>query len=469
LSLDCIQSSRALRYRIGLTHGGEDLFEMNVRNLVGFIRVRRTNLFIIPLAIIWVSRALTLFAFPDLVTTPDSQGYLAPSTWNFANVSVLGNAERPWPTTLLYAAIPNSSIVLVQLLLSGIAATLLINSIDTFIGGAKLRFWCALVLSIFLSNPRQLEWDTVANAQSLSNSLCIFLFVTVMRITRNASKFSLGILWLEGILLSSQRLIYILIFISTSVVLLPKFVKHLRTKLIAMMIAISLFSALVSQNQNNFWPASYSGFAVIGQLNDTSPVNEEFKKFLESKGAKKCLLDGKLNALISEEAYSCTGAIAWTRSKARDLYMEFLMDSPHNLMKLQSFALYGVFTSSAVPYGNAVSILPEFVNSIFIGKRQFQDTPYMNSIGQNYFYLPGVGLLLFGLLVSRRHIFTRDAFGHRKTKYFILHALVFSNILCVFLTGPLISAEWTRILATQATMITVACILLAFTSFGDTD
>ena len=421
------------------------------------------KLYLIPILIIWINRGLTAIAFPELVKTPDSQKYLAPSPWNFENVSLLGNATRPWPTTVLYALVSENFIVLTQLLFSGIASTVLILTLDKVLMSRKLKFWCALLLAIFLSNPKQVEWDTVANAQSLSNTLAILIIASLFSIKKRATKLSVGLLFVEGLLFSNQRFLYYFILASSVLILLPVFSKNLRKIMVSVLISIGLFSFIVSQNQNNYWPPSYYGFSVIGQLSDSSPIHQNFANFLESKGAPNCLLEKKLSALDSGSSNSCAEGITWTRKNSKQMYLEFLRKTPSSILELEKLALYGVFTSSSIAYGNAVSVVPDFLNYIFSGKRQFQDTPFHEASGsQNFLYLPGFGLFLFAVIANTKRVSSKYTLERNSTAITLLHSLIFGNILNVVIAGAIISAEWTRILATQGTMLIIASLLLIF-------
>jgi hypothetical protein len=265
------------------------------------------------------------------------------------------------------------------------------------------------------------------------------------------------------LLFSNQRFLYYFIVATSVFILFPVFSKDLRKIMATALITIGLFSYIVSQNQNNYWLPSYYGFSVIGQLSDSSPIHQNFAIFLESKGAPNCLLENKLSALDSGSANYCAAGITWTRKNSQQMYLEFLRRSPNSILELEKLALYGVFTSSSVAYGNAVSVVPDFLNNIFSGKRQFQDTPFHESSGsQNFLYLPGFGVLIFAVIANTKRVSRKYTLERDSTTVNLLYTLIFGNILNVISAGLIISAEWTRILATQGTMLIIASLFLIF-------
>lgn len=421
------------------------------------------------LVIVWANRFFTELAFSNLVTSPDSPDYLAKHFLDFGNVSVVGNAIRPWPTTLLYALVPDQLIVLVQLVLSGIATTLFILTVIKFANSRAAKLVISLGSAICLSYTSRLGWDTLANAESLSNTLAVLMVVYLIRVLQSPSnRASLALFVIFGFLYSNQRLLNVVIFLCYALIILIRIHGRRRTGVIVISLALVALTAYTANNQNKAWPSTYVGFALTGHLNTVSPISSAFSASLSTANAPKCILDLKLRALDRQDPLYCPEGETWVRDHMKGAFVHFLINNPTSIVPLLKYGIFGAFSDSSTKIGNGFSVLPQTVDTIFVGERNPKEGVFFQKAPDTryYMYVPSFFLLLLTLIFM---ISARSRSGKRTNSEFsfwtgVMTATILVNSLVLFLTSLLTSAEWTRILEPYSLIIDLVAFVLLVVS-----
>jgi len=421
------------------------------------------------LVIVWANRFFTEFAFPKLIISPDSPDYLAKHFLDFGNVSLFGNAIRPWPTTVLYALVPNQLIVLVQLVLSGIAATLFILTVIKFVNSRVARLILSLGSAICLSYTSRLGWDTLANAESLSNTLAVLTVVYLIRVLQSPdNRNSLVLFLLFGFLYSNQRLLNLVIVLCYSLVVLIRIQGRRRTSVVVISLALVALTAFTANNQNKAWPSTYVGFALTGHLNTVSPISSAFATSLSSANAPKCILDLKLRALDRKDPLYCPEGETWVREHMKGAFVHFLISHPTSVVPLIKYGIFGAFSDSSTKIGNGFSVLPQSIDTIFVGERSPKEGVFFQKAPDTryYMFVPSFFLILLTLAFMISARFRNKRVGKPEYSFWtgVMTAAILVNFLVLFLTSLLTSAEWTRILEPYSLVIDLAAFVLLVVS-----
>lgn len=417
------------------------------------------------LVIVWANRFFTELAFPTLVTSPDSPDYLAKHFLDFGNVSLIGNAIRPWPTTLLYALIPDKLIVLAQLTLSGIAATLFILTVIKFANSRAARLIISLGSALCLSYTSRLGWDTLANAESLSNTLAVLTVVYLIKVLQSPNhRASLALFLVFGFLYSNQRLLNLVIFLCYALIVLIRIQGRRRTGVIVISLALVALTAYTANNQNKAWPSTYVGFALVGHLNTVSPISSAFATSLSSTNAPKCILDWKLRALDRKDPLYCPQGETWVRDHMKGAFAHFLISNPTSIVPLLKYGVFGAFSDSSTKIGNGFSVLPQSIDTIFVGERNPKEGVFFQKAPDTryYMFVPSFFLLLLTMIFMILARSRRGRLGNPEYSFWsgVMTATILVNFFVLFLTSLLTSAEWTRILEPYSFIIDLAAFVL---------
>ena len=430
------------------------------------------------IAILWISRLVTLIAFPKPVTSPDSSTYYSGQFLDFNLVSVTGHAARGWFVPAIFSFMPNSSILeFFQLCLSGIAWTYLLLSVSqSVLFTSKFTGYLLILLTIIGSSVQVLQHDTTVLSTSISNSLFVALLALLIEIKFHTkiSKINLFCVLLIAFILSIQKTTFlpfaiVAIFLSFSTV--KNFVGK-RTKALFIICALlaGVSTMAIGINVNNSWQVSYSGQTLLWQLGGQSPVADEFGQYLTQAKAPSCVIDdvpyANLDISIGKILNDCPAGSRYIKSSIQKDFLHFAVTHPSAIAKLAVLGMGATLTDSASNYGNAVSIFPRTFGSIFFGESypniansnidsQVAGMNLLNSGKAIWIYTPlllwvlvGTGLVLSSrsrrrdggyLLLIMTACLTQAIFvvvllpseWVRQTSPFILGTLITSVILCL--------------------------------------
>jgi hypothetical protein len=425
----------------------------------------RNPFLISSLLIIWMNRILTFVIFPAPVITPDSASYLPPENLDFSHFSILGNSVRPWPTTLLYAVTGTTFLVLFQLILSGLSVTLLILTIHRDLPLHRTNNFITLLVSLFLSTTTFLSWDTLANAQSISNSLGLIIFTLFLKIMfSHSNKILITLFMLVAIAYIAQRPVNTVLILGYFSLFLKFRLGSYRKFAVLSIIGVLIFTVAGSFHQDKAWKASYSGFAIMGHLNNVSPIAQEFSMYLKKNEIPICVIESKLSALDESDNLYCKDGTNWVRMNAKKIYFNFLITHPLAIIKLVQYSFLGAFSDSAQKYGNAVSVLPRTIDSLLLGERdpKVSVIELDNAKNAYYLFIPGFLLLVFAPIFGVLSLIGRKRRSKTPSELLLvsLFYLLVLNLLVIILISPLVSAEWTRILAPYGYLSELFCILM---------
>lgn len=372
--------------------------------------------------LVCVTRLITFLAFPAPILFPDSPGYSSGKFLNFDLVSLMGHASRSWPTPLFYSMLPDVNLItFAQLLLGGVAwFWLIVNALSLL--SREIYKNLLLVLLIGLSSSTVvIQWDTVVLGTSLIISTVVLIVGQLIRVFTNP-KDKLNIIFLVSllILLSLEKLSHTPLVVGVAlVVLVAIYRSQSRNFLIAclafMFVGLS-YSTMVGINVDRSWGGSYSGTTLLWQLGDQSPTANSLRSYLAAKpNVPMCIYQDApyrdLNSSIGTILNECQDGSDYVRDQLQKDFITFALSHPVQIAKLSSLGFGAYYTNSSNNYGNAVQIFPSIVNSMFFGATQpslvsgqIQDQSEGYSIvksGQPFWlYVPGIGLLIAGLLAS---------------------------------------------------------------------
>jgi len=368
---------------------------------------------------------------------------------------------RPWPTTFLYAIVPENFLVLAQLLISGCAAWLFLVTVLPVIKSIRGKWMAGILLAICMSSTSRISWDTLANAQSLSNSLSILSLVFLIRLKiERFSKANFIFFVICIFMLSVQRPANILILVTYFILLIVMADQKGRSSLVALSLFLTISSLFIANNQNHAWPSTYSGYALTGHLIDASPVSINFAATLQKKGAPECVLRNNLQALDPHGSLYCPQGSEWVQNNMTKTYISFLFSHPREVIALMKYGFYGAFTDSSVKYGSSISILPRSIDTLFIGERDPNTIINGSSVvvGNHSMFLPGLFVCLIFLCLVFKTLFL----GRIRLASPIITTLIFAfgvNTLAILVNSCFIAAEWTRILEPYSFLITTIAIV----------
>ena len=420
-------------------------------------RIADSRILMMCICITWVNRGLSYFSFPSVVLSPDSYDFISPHIFDLTKVSFLGHSLRPWPSALLFSSVGLEFGLIIQLIFSGIAATLLLIEIENLFRGKRI---CLIILPGILlatSSADFISWDLLVNVQSLTNSLILLFFTFLMRYVKHSDPGSFFGAMVCGLLVSVQRPI---LFIVTGTLIII-FIMQSRSKLkyyaiVSFFILTSIVVIIPSYNQNSYWPATYSGTSVIAHLKETSPINKAFRNYLQKQDVPPCLLELNTGSLWPEEQDFCQPALDWTRKNAVHSLSGFLISHPKGAFDLFAYSFFGVATNSSSHYTSAVSVFPPALDSLFIGTRD--PNAAGNSLSTSdikyYLFVP-LYLLVAGYVYLRLTVRRRLHSNLSRC----LDIIILTNFISMLSTSLLLSSEWTRILQPNSLIFLVSVLL----------
>jgi hypothetical protein len=413
--------------------------------------------------VLWINRFLSFFAFPRMVTSPDSYDFFTGKGFDLSSVSIFGHALRPWPSALLYSSIGLTLSALVQLIFSGIASTVLVLELQSFLKNRSVRSVVLVGLVTILGSADFVSWDLLANIQSITNSSIVMFFAFTLKYSRKPGGRYFSMLMCMGILSSIQRPILILIILPTLFYLLARARKVRIYSMYAIVCLIFLgFVVIPAYNQNKYWPGTYSGVAVLGHLKATSPITQEFRSFLKTESVPECILESDTRSVWPDGGYYCKSGQNWAREKSVQSLLTFLLNNPSSALRLASFSFFGVATNSSTHYASAVSILPPFLDSLPIGTRDPKTTTVgeLDASSKYYLYTPlfllAIIYLALRLAYKKRRL---NLFYEYKIDLHLIDLLVATNLISLMCGSIFIYAEWTRILEPNSLIFILSLIV----------
>jgi hypothetical protein len=411
---------------------------------------------------ICISRVITFLAFPSPLHFPDSPGYSNGQFLNFDLVSFTGHSYRSWPTPMLYAFLPNIYwITITQLLLGGFAWFWLILNALSLLSNKKSRILLLVLLIALSSSTVIVQWDTVVLGTSLILSTAVMTVGQILRVYRHSSnKLSLVFLIILLTLLALEKLsnLPLVIGITFSVLLavFRAFSRKFLTSCLVLMILGLSYSTSVGVNVDRNWGGSYSGTTLLWQLGNQSPTADSLKIFLVSKkNVPQCIYKDApyvdLNTSIGKILNECQDGKFYVRDDLQRDFIFFALSHPIQIAKLSALGFGAYYTTSSNNYGNAVQIFPPVADLVFFGATQpslisgqVQDQSEGYSIvnsGQPFWlYVPGIGLLIAGLIASCVNLW--------KTKDRFIESLLFATpvllLMQAAITTIFLPSEWVR-------------------------
>ena len=428
----------------------------------------RSSLTVFPLLclcilVLWINRLLSFFAFPQMVTSPDSYDFFGGERFDLSSVSLLGHALRPWPSALLYSSLGLTISALVQLIFSGIASTILVIELHSLLKNRTVRSIVLIGLVTALASADFISWDLLANIQSLANTSIIMFIAFSLKYSRKPRSRDFSILMCMGILCSIQRPILILVVLPTLIYLMTRAQKVRKYTMCGIVSLIFLGVAVIpAYNQNEYWPGTYSGVAVLGHLKATSPITQEFRSFLKTESVPECILKSDTRSVWPDGEYFCESGQIWAREKSVRSLIAFLSGNPSSALRLASFSLFGVSTNSATHYASAVSILPPFLDSFLIGTRDPKTTTVGELDGSSKYYVYTPLILLATIYLSLRLAYRKkriNLFHDYKINLHLIDLLVVTNLITLTCSSIFIYAEWTRILEPNSLIFILSFII----------
>jgi hypothetical protein len=406
------------------------------------------------ISIVWLNRIFSFISSPDIVLSPDSYDMYSGVTFDFSKLSFLGHALRPWPTTLMFALFGLKIGLILQLIISGVASSLLLITVNAMFQSRLLRTLTLTCLLIITSSADFVAWDMLLNIQSLTNSLIIFYFSFLILFIKKPNYNRFTLLAFSSILISIQRPALFAVFgVVTVISLIVCKCVGKRFTLSIFFIVTLFFVAIPSYNQNLYWPATYNGTGVVAHLKDTSPISHEFRMYLKAQNTPNCILQFGTSAIWPNLKDFCPAGTEWARTHAVDALVKFSLKHPGSTLDLLAYSFFGVTTNSSTHYASAVSVLPQPIDSLFIGTRDPKSIG-VSSNSEFYLYAP-LYFLLIVYLYSRYH--------YRNQKQLLFHKfldlIVVTNFLSILAITPFLSSEWTRILEPNSLIFQISLIL----------
>jgi hypothetical protein len=333
----------------------------------------------VALGLLAFTRIFTLIAFPHPTLAPDSTTYYSGEFLDFSLVSLSGNASRGWLVPFVYALMPNSvALTFFQLFLSGLAWCFLLISLRRLsLIPAKQSGYLLIVLAFLGSSARVIQHDTSVLSTSITNSIFIllitFVFRTKYKLDSQKQNLFGGVLC-SGLLMI-QKSSFIPIAITLSLFIFWVVYKRISTVSkflsLGLLASTTLYSGFLGSNVNSSWQISYSGQTLLWQLGGQSPTAEDFASYLRDRNAPKCLTIEapyqNIDTAIGKILNACPESRPYLVSGIQQDFAKFVISHPSATVKLAFYGLGASLTSSASNYGNAVSIVPNFVDSIFFG------------------------------------------------------------------------------------------------------
>lgn len=423
-----------------------------IRNF--FIYIINSPVLFVCLSIVWLNRIFSLISFPHIVLTPDSYDMYSGVTYDFSKLSFVGHALRPWPTTLIFGIFGLKFGLIIQLIISGVASSILLITVNAKLTSKLHRVLTLFSLLIVTSSADFIAWDMLLNIQSLTNSLIIFYFSLLILFIENPNYKKFVPLATTSTLISIQRPTLFIVFgVITVISIIFCRQGGKRFMMSTFLIGTIFIVALPSYNQNSYWPATYSGTNAIAHLKDTSPISQDFRNYLEAQTAPKCILLSGTSALWPDSKDFCLSGTDWARINAADTLIEFSLKHPRSTLELLAYSFFGVTTNSSTHYASAVSVLPQPLDSIFIGTRDPKSLA-VSSNSEFYLYAPLYFLLIIYLYSRYRYRNTKQLKLNR-----LLDLIVVTNFVSIFTTAPFLSSEWTRILEPNSLVFQISLIL----------
>jgi hypothetical protein len=374
----------------------------------------------------------------------------------------MGHASRSWPTPLFYSLLPNVNLITFsQLLLGGAAWFWLIVNALSLLTGEKYKNLLLVFLIGLSSSTVVIQWDTVVLGTSLIITTVVFLVGQVIRVFTNP-KNKLDTVFLVSllILLSLEKLSHTPLVVGIALAaLVAIYQSHSRRFLIACLVFLFVglsYSTMVGFNVDRSWGGSYSGTTLLWQLGNQSPTAGSLSKYLAAKpNVPLCIYQDApyrdLNSSISKILNECQDGSEYVRDQLQKDFISFALSHPVQIAKLSSLGFGAYYTNSSNNYGNAVQIFPSIVNSVFFGATQpslvsgqIQDQSEGYSIvnsGQPFWlYVPGIGLLLAGLLASWLNLWKAE----QKNAEVLMAAAPVFLLLQAIITTVFLPSEWVR-------------------------
>ena len=406
---------------------------------------------------------------------PDTAGYISNPNFLDEHFSLSGNAQRGWPTVLLYWIAKNDNFrVLLQLIIYGISWSLLINAWLKN-KNQKYKILAGSLMVVLALTPRFSQWNMMLISESLSMSLIILAFafckisfnyfesnglnsnkLGVTYLFVSISFFSLSAVNRASLLLLSF-LPFLLIIYVTYKFRIHKFL--VVTLLITTIISV-LYPLKYNSKTNEFWSGngdhlSRSSFYFMLNTAEGGAQPEWSEKLWSdiTNQAPYCLLEFKSSGIDDSRspwymsdlmAAKCQPGVHWLNENFERSYYKFILNNPGDSAKYLFSMTRKVNDDEDYP---ANTILPKSLPMIFESTYEKQHS-----------FQPVIGWLIVGL-ISLIYLFLSK---QKVTGNTLISALFFLfGYASVGLTLFIIITEPVRI-TTPATLITMLGSVLLF-------
>ena len=326
-----------------------------------------------------LNKLMGYFAFPTPSKYPDSESYLPESLFDFSQVSVFGNANRPWPITLTYSLLSSStSIFIFQMLFSTLCWSFLLITSKKHFHSSKFFKPAQVSLIVLALTPQINQWDSVLLAPSITISL---LVLTVAFLIRFKNVEPLGLLdrssfLVLALLVGSLKVtnLPIVLLIGFLLVQSCKKIASRKLRLIqtVMVIFVISFVSIVGFNTNKHWEASYSGTTLMWQLGEQSPVTSDYSNFLETRTrAPECLFEDAPfkdpGVAFNSKSQNCKEFSEYLKHEMSTDFIRFLISNPRAIVQSIATGVGAILSGAGSHYGNSFSLLPKPVSEIYFG------------------------------------------------------------------------------------------------------
>jgi hypothetical protein len=410
-----------------------------------------------------LTRLLTFAAFPNPSQQPDTGSYVSNKAWDFHLVSLLGNSERGWPTTLLFALFPSPvSKMFGMMLISVISWGVFYFCSSAFFSSRKKLWIFSILLSLLANSPEVLQWDTVLLAESFLLSNTVLMLGLVLFSMRNPGKFYLILIALGfSIILVLQKSVNIIFVVAVLSILFMIAYKHISKLKLIIFIILSLsaltYSGFVGMNNDRAWGGiSYSTKAILWHFGGQAPDAVDFKKYLSDdptipKCVSKDIPFNDIGVGIDRIYKNCLNGPNYIRTRLKNDFINFVIKNPKDMLKLTSLGFGAATTDSANHYGKAVSLFPQVFSEIYFGtvnpdhrfskvENQVSGFNLLNSGEPMWLFTPFFAWVICGgigsFLLTRRKIFKGIGIS--------LIAMEVSFLVSMIFTFILLPSEWVR-------------------------
>lgn len=378
---------------------------------------------------------------------PDSGGYLPEGTiysvgdWTgeaWGTLSIFGNSVRPWPIILLYSLFDsNSSKIIFQTFFYIASVTTLIFAINKLLSKFeynRIKIFINFILIVYFTQPHLLQWNFVILSESISISLLICYFSTILFLVSNiklmnTTKFKIY-LFLNLFIIFSLSIIkfaFVLFFLLNLCFLFLFLTKYasrfFSTVYLFLIISMPIVSYLTNANMDSFWGSgskpgriaiNYFYLTAEGPNTPTAPIVRR----AVWQVSPNCLQDviapeSNPYGVLNTASEKCPEGVVWLNENFSSWYLNFLVENPrYVIVYLQNYSKYSFLYSEY--FALSTSLMPPHIYDVFFN--------YTSDIS------------MYNLLYLNIFIFL--------TLFFILSFLqlfYFSKTILLFLTATILS------------------------------